>query len=443
MSDYRDFFKDKKITLMGLGLLGRGVGDALFLSECGAHLTVTDLKTQEALQSSLAQLEGLENVTYVLGKHREEDFTSADMVFKAAGVPHHCPYIEAAQKAGVPVYMSTALFARFARERGVKIIGVTGTRGKSTVTQLIYEGLKACKQPVHLGGNVRGTSTLSLLPDVKDGDYAVLELDSWQLQGFAALKISPDIAVFTNLMRDHMNYYKDDMKAYYEDKAAIFSNQGGENILICGEEVFETIKKDVPVSKIIIEPELPSDWNLTLPGYHNRRNAAYALAALKELGFEEEDLKEPFENYQGLEGRLFKIGERDGIVFYNDSNATTPAATMAALNSFEGEDIHLIVGGSDKGLELEELAQAIKNKAASAVFLAGSGTEKLMPFFPEARVEQSMDGAFQYALQQAGKGGIVLLSPGFASFGLFRNEYDRSDQFKALANSFLKHGAAA
>jgi UDP-N-acetylmuramoylalanine--D-glutamate ligase len=184
MENYCEPFKGKRITVMGLGLLGRGVGDVEFLAKCGARLVVTDKKNVQELSESLEKLHEYSNITYHLGEHRMEDFTDADIVIKAAGVPLDSPEIAAAKKAGVPVYMSTALFAKMAMEEGATIVGVTGTRGKSTTTQLIYHCLTLAKSRVFLGGNVRGISTLSLLPDIKKGDIAVLELDSWQLQGF-------------------------------------------------------------------------------------------------------------------------------------------------------------------------------------------------------------------------------------------------------------------
>src|SRR5262249_20572382 len=156
--------------------------------------------------------------------HDKKDFTEADMVIKAAGVPLHSPEIAAAHKAGVPVYMSTALFAKYARGCGAKIIGVTGTRGKSTITHLIYRTLAHAGVRTHVGGNVRGVSTLAQIAKVEAGDWCVLELDSWQLQGFGELAMSPDIAVFSNLMPDHLNYYPN-MDAYFADKANIFTHQ--------------------------------------------------------------------------------------------------------------------------------------------------------------------------------------------------------------------------
>src|SRR3989344_1423638 len=173
--DTSEHFRGKRITVMGLGLLGRGVGDVRYLAECGAELIVTDLKSREELVESVAQLGSFSNITFVLGEHRLEDFRNRDLILKAAGVPLDSPYIAEAKKNDIPVRMSADLFAEIS---GVPIIGVTGTRGKSTVAHMIYEILKTGLGLNHsegmvgratpykgvvLGGNVRGVSTLALL----------------------------------------------------------------------------------------------------------------------------------------------------------------------------------------------------------------------------------------------------------------------------------------
>jgi UDP-N-acetylmuramoylalanine--D-glutamate ligase len=145
MADF-SYFKNKKITVMGLGLLGRGVGDVKFLAECGADLIVTDLKTEEELEPSLEKLEGLGNIKFVLGEHRFEDFRDRDFILKAAGVPLDSDFIEEARKNNVPVKMSASLFAKFSPSR---IVGITGTRGKTTVSYLIYEILKKSGKKSH------------------------------------------------------------------------------------------------------------------------------------------------------------------------------------------------------------------------------------------------------------------------------------------------------
>ena len=277
-SDFRAYFKGKRVTVQGLGLLGRGVGDAAFLSECGAHVTVTDKKDESKLLDSLAQLKTYPNITYHLGGHVESDFTNTDLVIKGAGVPLDSPFIEAAHEAGVPVSMSTALFAHFARAQGATIIGVTGTRGKSTVSHMIYHSLIHANRRTVLGGNIRGLSTLAMLPEIQTGDVAVLELDSWQLQGFGDLHISPNISVFTNLMPDHQNYYPD-MDAYFADKANIFLFQKPGDALFVGADIEAQVRAAHPPVEPTVIRELAPDWELRIPGIHNRVNAALAAAA--------------------------------------------------------------------------------------------------------------------------------------------------------------------
>ena len=219
---------------MGLGLLGRGIGDAQFLAKYASELIVTDLKSEQELKSSVPKLRKYKNIKFVLGEHRLADFRNRDLIIKSAGVSLKSIYLDEAKKHKIPVLMSTAIFAQFAQEMGVKIIGITGTRGKTTTTKLIYEILEKSvprlrsgqKNPqIFLGGNIQGLATLELLNKVKTGDLAVLELDSWQLQGFGDLKISPNIAVFTNFLADHLNYYGGSMKKYFADKSNIFKYQ--------------------------------------------------------------------------------------------------------------------------------------------------------------------------------------------------------------------------
>jgi len=428
MTDYQHFFAGKRVTLMGLGLLGRGVGDAAFLADLGAQLLVTDRKNKAALASSLGQLSGFSNIQYVLGEHRVADFQNTDMVIKAAGVPLDSPYIKAAREAGIPVYMSTALFAKFARQIGATIVGITGTRGKSTVTHMIHHALARAGRRAHLGGNVRGLSTLALLPDVRAGDIAVLELDSWQLQGFGDLRMSPKVAVFTNLLMDHLNYYPD-MDAYFTDKANVFRYQNANDALIVGAQIRERIVNSRPPAPAVVPEPIPADWQLRIRGAHNRENAALAAAAVRSLRLPEQQVRDGLESFQPVEGRLQFVAELRGVKIYNDNNATTPDATVAALQAFAGERVVLITGGSDKGIPLEALADEINKRASAVVLLPGTGTERLAPLLKSAVKAKDMTEAVRIAFSNARAGDVLLLSPGFASFGLFTNEYERNDAF--------------
>src|SRR3989338_3127728 len=240
----KNYFKGKKITIMGLGLLGRGVGDAKFLEKNGADLLVTDLKSKKELKVYLDRLKKYKKIKYILGRHRFQDFRDKDMILKAADAPLDSPYIAEARKNNIPIEMDASLFAKLTAlsTSNVDIIGITGTRGKSTVTHLIYSIIKNSGRRVYLGGNVKGLATLPLLERIKDKDVVVMELDSWQLQGFGEAKISPNIAVFSTFLPDHQNYYKNDMDKYFSDKANIFKFQKENDYLVVGERFFHNIK---------------------------------------------------------------------------------------------------------------------------------------------------------------------------------------------------------
>jgi UDP-N-acetylmuramoylalanine--D-glutamate ligase len=427
--NYREFFEGKKITVMGLGILGRGVGDAEFLAEIGVDLTITDLKKPEELKESLDRLKQWPNIKYTLGEHKKEDFENCDMIIKAAGVPLRSPYLHHAAKNDVPVYMSTALFAKFCK---AYLIGVTGTRGKSTTTQMIHDGLAAAGKKVHIGGNIKGKSTLAMLPFVRVHDYVVLELDSWQLQGFRDLKLSPHIAVFTNFMPDHMNYYNDNMSYYFHDKAGIYMNQEFSDYLVAGSTIVGKINKKKPKSKVIEPQPLPRHWHLNVPGEHNRANAALAAEVLRLCSVPESTIRNTVESFLGLEGRLNLVCESNGVRIYNDSNATTPEATEAALDSFPAGTILLIAGGADKNLDIMKLCEKMQDRCRAIAFLAGTGTKRLSEQLPDVPVFNNLEEAFAHLMRQAEEGDNLVLSPAFASFGMFKNEYDRGAQFEAL-----------
>jgi UDP-N-acetylmuramoylalanine--D-glutamate ligase len=490
--NYKNFFKGKKITVHGLGLLGRGIGDVIFLAQNGADLLVTDLKTKEQLAPSLTQIkkalkpEVFRKIKFVLGEHRLEDFQNKDFILKSADIPLNSIHIAEARKNNIPIKMDASWFAELAPE-GVKIVGVTGTRGKSTTTHLIYDILKLVQRfpfksnpkgvfgQVYLGGNVRGLATLPLLKKAKTKDIVVMELDSWQLQGFGDSQISPNVSVFTNLMVDHQNYYQNDpsrpksiragMDLYFADKANIFLNQKEGDYLIAGTEIAKKINPPslklrrgeeklksqliIPDSKII-----PKSWKVKLIGEHNLLNIAYAVTVARILDVPDKIIKQAVENYKGVPGRLEFIKEVKGIKYYNDTTATTPDGVIAALKALSGRqglplncsqrgvlgDIILIGGGRDKELDYKKYAPVVKKSVKALALFQGTATDKIIKTlgktkFP-VKVFDNMPEAFAWANSQtnppAGGGDIVLLSPGAASFGVFKNEFDRGDQFVKL-----------
>lgn len=440
IDEVRKEFAGKKITLMGLGLLGRGVGDAHFFAAAGTDLIVTDLKSEAELAPSIAKLAGFPNIVYHLGGHRLEDFESRDLIVRAPNAPLDSPFLAHARELGIPVEMDASLFVKLCARHApaTKIVGVTGTRGKSTVSHLIYEMARAARMPAHIGGNERDTATLSLFEKLRDGDVVVLELDSWQLQGFEESKISPHVSVWTNFMPDHMNYYHGDMERYFRDKAAIarFQNEG--DCFIAPPDIAEKIKSRFGAlrGKSILPENIPADWEIALPGEHNRANAACAVAAARCLGIADEHMKKTLETFGGLPNRLEFLGEKNGIAFYNDSNATTPDATIVALRTVAAKQkpIVLVAGGSDKELDFASLAREIEKTAKHVVLFEGKATEKLKALLPENfafTMAANMREAVTAAIAHAAPGDIILLSPAATSFGIFKNEYDRGEQFAA------------
>ncbi len=422
---------------MGLGLLGRGVGDARYLAEQGAELIITDLKTKEELSSSLQQLSGFPNITYVLGEHRLEDFQNRDFILKAAGVPLDSPYIQEAEKHHISIKMSASWFMELS---GIPVIGVTGTRGKSTTTHMIHSILMAARVPVLLGGNVRGVSTLALLDEATPQHHALFELDSWQCQGFGNEKMSPQIAVFTTFMPDHMNYYKDDMEVYLRDKANIFLYQKPDDTLVLGSQCAEVVQDSYSermVGKTVVasEHDVPDDWQLKIPGQHNRYDAGLALATARVLGIPDTVSRSALETFAGVPGRLELVRTVNGVDFYNDTTATTPDATLAALRALPAGRTILLMGGADKGLNMTELIREIPTLTKQVLLLQGTGTSRIRTELPSAPVYETMQAALTAAVETAEDGDTVLLSPAFASFGMFKNEYDRGDQFTAIVEA--------
>jgi UDP-N-acetylmuramoylalanine--D-glutamate ligase len=444
---YQDFFKGKRITLLGLGLLGRGVGDAKFLAKYGAKLTITDLKTKKDLETSVKKLSGFKNIKFVLGRHDLADFRETDMVIKGAGVPPNSPFIEEANRNNIPVYMSTALFTKFfTGQFNGKVIGVTGTRGKTTVTNLIYHILKKGGEDVVIGGNIQGVSTLSMIEKIKPKSIVVLELDSWQLQGFGYEKISPQISVFTTIFPDHMNYYKNDMGKYVADKANIFLWQSKEDSLIVSEQAFPQIHKKYKnkikskISKAEIK-NIPPDWILPIPGEHNKMNIICAIEAALAAGISIKNIKRGVESFGGVSGRLKLIGSKGRIKIYNDTTSTTPEAAIAgllALNPNGDKKVILICGGADKGLDMKNFTKEAISRTQKIILLAGSGTNRIKNKFPKSPIYDSLPKAASDALASANGEDIVLFSPAFASFGMFKNEYDRGDKFNKIVKKYLK-----
>ena len=441
---YKKYFHNKNITVMGIGLLGRSLGDIKFMAENGAHITATDIKSEDQLKKSLRLLKKFKNITYTLGKHMVGDFKKKDFILKGSGVSLDNKYIETAKDHTIPVYMSLAMVMDIIRKEGIAVtmVGITGTKGKSTTTAMIEAIVKKSGKHYHMAGNIRGIANLPLLKNIKDGDIIIAEIDSWQLQGFHDVHISPQIAVFTNFFEDHLNYYDGSMKNYFYDKSAIFAYQTEHDVLIMTNEaknaIAEYSENPLRSRKIIASfGKNLSDRTYTLFGRHNEKNIALAYQVGIQLDIPEETIFHALENFKAIDGRFQYVCTKKGIYFYNDNNSTTPDSTIVSLQSLQKQyptaNIIWIGGGANKQFNYGALSRYIQRNISFSILFSGSATDALKSYFGprfERVIEtMSMKTAVNIAWEKAEPGDIVILSPAAASFGIFNNEYERNDLY--------------
>ncbi len=453
---------------MGLGSFGGGAGAAQFLANSGADVLVTDLRPPDALTDSLSDLrDALDHnkITLRLGEHNVSDFTTADFIVASPAVPKPWDnrFLRAAQAAGVPI--TTEMRLLLERLPNLQnVIGVTGTAGKSTTAAMIAHALRHVAPAldpsprVHLGGNIGG----SLLPSVDaihEHDWVVLELSSFMLywlgQGVGAADqpgFSPAIAVLTNLASNHLDWHPD-FAHYIQSKANIFRCQRPSGSAIIPSETWEQHREHL-ASAMTTGAQLCTDIRtdnlppLKLPGVHNRKNAALALAAINAVlspsAAIQEQLCDALANFPGLPHRMQLIAERANesgappARIYNDSKSTTPEATALAIAALlENPDplaVHLICGGYDKGLSLAPLIEAATLcKAVYTIGATGPAIATALKETPNQHANVieagSLKSAVKQALNQLQPGDAILLSPGCASWDQFRDYRERGDAF--------------
>ncbi len=435
---------------MGLGIHAGGAGSAEFFLKLGLKVRVTDLKLRKELKAGIEKLKKWP-VQYVLGRHRNEDFKWADYIIKNPSVPLESPYLKLARKLKKPILNDAAIF--FEEAGREKIIGVTGTKGKSTAVKILGEFLKSRYKVLTTG--LPGTSPLNDINRAKKADKIVMELSSFDLD---LLKTSPNIAVITNIFPDHLNRYKT-FNNYFSAKKNIFRWQKKNDVLFLNknDKNSEKLAKEAKgkviwfeglgnsVSKYYLETEFPSV--IISP---TSLNAAVAVA--KHFGVSDENIKKTIKNFKPLEGRFEKIGESKGVIFINDTTSTNPGATLFNLKNYlfygsrrSVKMIYLILGGENKGFKVSDYKELVdflaKNRQKfKIVLLVGSATELMKKNKAWNKLDviietDKMEKAVKAAFQSVGKNDVILLSPASASFNLFTDEFQRGRVFK---KAFLK-----
>ena len=446
LKEYEDFIKGKKVSVIGIGVSNMPL--IRFLTKFGACVTARDKKEREAIAEKAAELESM-GVTLVCGE-KYLDGISDDIIFKTPGMRPDNPYLlEAAEKGSV----LTSEMELFFELCPCRIFAVTGSDGKTTTTTLIYNILKQAGYTCYLGGNI-GRPLIGDIEKIKESDMAVLELSSFQL---FSMKKSANTAVVTNLSPNHLDWHKN-MAEYEEAKKNVYKFQNENDTLIVnydneitrrmygeakGKAVYFSRKEKIGVYAAdgIVRDENGAEImkvsDIKLPGNHNLENYLAAAAATKDF-VSYDDIKEVARNFSGVEHRIELFREFNGLKFYNDSIASSPTRTLAALNSFS-QKLIMISGGYDKKIPFDTIGKPVQEKVKELV-LVGATAEKIKTAVENAgsdthiTVCRSFEEAVQTAYGYAKEGDIVILSPMCASFDLFDNFMQRGNRFKELVN---------
>ncbi|HOW08223.1 MAG TPA: UDP-N-acetylmuramoyl-L-alanine--D-glutamate ligase [Bacteroidales bacterium] len=437
----------KKIVILGAG--ESGTGSAILARKMGFDVFVTD---KGEIKEKYRQILDSENIRREEGTHTEKEIMSADEVIKSPGVREDAPILVKIREKGIPVISEIEFAGRYA---GGKKICVTGSNGKTTVTNLIYHILEKAGKKVAMTGNVGNSFAMAV---AQGGyDYYVIELSSFQLDDMYSFKA--DIAVLMNITPDHLDRYGYEFQNYINSKFRITRNQTGSEFLIYWADdpvIRNELKKKkygmtlLPFSAeskegmaaFIEENNLIIDYHtktnlmtihdLALKGRHNLYNSMAAAIAGKVLAIRKDVIRESLADFQGVEHRLEPVITVCGINFINDSKGTNVNSTWYALECME-TDVVWIAGGIDKGNDYSELFQVVRQKVKAIVCL-GKDNHKIIEAFsdkvPTIVETTSMEEAVRSSYYLAKKGQTVLLSPACASFDLFINYEDRGRQFK-------------
>ncbi len=432
----------KKIVVMGLGLNQGGLGVVKWLLRHKYPTLVTDLKTTKQLRATLDKLPKSKLLTYRLGEHRLSDFDNADIIIRNPGVADNSPYLAAARRHKALIINEAVLFFELCQ---AKIVGITGTRGKSSTSWFTYQLLKACGLPVYLTGNIAKTPMLALADKLKKTDIAIVELSSWHLQQFWIYPQRPDIAVLTNIYRDHLNRHSS-YTDYIKAKQAITAFQTSKQIFITNKDDSRcvVIAKKSKAKKIYFGQAKPELFKLTkLNGQHNSYNVDTVIKIAEALGVSKTQIKKNLPKLKTLPMRLQKITTFRGAEIINDSTSTMPDATLAALKAYQNREIILICGGQDKELDYLPLAKLISKSAYQTLIIPGTGSDKLMKGlttnkYKNFKTFENLQSAVKFAVSELKTGRVLLFSPGGASFNQFINEFDRGRKFNELIQHVVK-----
>ena len=457
LEEFNEYIRFRKVAVIGLGVSNMPLLEYLY--EKKAQVTVFDERTMDEIPSETINKINTYEFSYSFGKNCLEKLNGFNIIFRS---PSCLPTRAELQKEADRGAIVTTEVEMLMEICPCKIVGVTGSDGKTTTTSLINAILKKAGYKTFLGGNI-GTPLFTKLPEMEPNDIVVLELSSFQLMN---MHISPDIAIITNITPNHLNIHKD-YQEYIDAKKCIFKNQNEKGILIlnydnditreCAKEangnvVFFSSKVKLDNGFIVdgeiikectdkVRKHILNTDEVILRGNHNFQNIATALAATKTL-VDTDIAVQAIKEFKPVEHRIEFVKEIDGVKWYNDSASSSPTRTISGINAFK-ENIILIAGGYDKNLEYEPLAKPVVDKV-STLILIGQTAEKIYDVVKNESEKENkkiniymcdtLEQTIEIAKKSAKKGDVVLFSPASASFDMFKNFADRGHKFKDLVN---------
>jgi len=435
-------------TILVVGLARSGIAAARFLARRGAKVRATDLAPADRIGPAAAELRAL-GVELELGGHRPESFTRAALIVISPGVPHRMPLLEAARAHGVPVIGELELAARFIAE---PIVGVTGTNGKTTVTELIGAMLAASGRRVFVGGNI-GTPLIGYVDGAAPAEVVVAEVSSFQLDTIETFR--PQVGVLLNITADHLDRYPD-FDAYARSKLRLFANQQpGDTAVLNGSDPAVRARAGAIAAGIlyfnaprgdgaarlegrVLRLRLPNRaesrldlGRFGLRGPHNLENAAAAALAALSAGASPDGVQAALDGFAAAPHRMETVATVGGVEYVNDSKATNVDAVRRGLESF-AQPVVLIMGGVDKGGDFRLLRDAARARGKALVLVGGAREAIRAALGGILAVHEAADmaEAVRRAADLAAPGDVVLLAPGCASFDRYANYQERGEDFR-------------
>ena len=409
-----------------MGAARSGVALATYLVGAGEKVRVVDRKPAAELRSEVERMP--REVELVLGVQDGSVLDGIDVVYASPGVPWDSPLLDEARKRGIKVSSEIALFLELCPGT---VVGITGTNGKTTTTALAAAVLAAGPRPVMVGGNI-GDTVLDRLAETTPEHWVVLELSSFQLESVERPRLH--VGAILNITPDHLDRHRT-FERYVDLKARAIEFATPEDFAVLNgrDDVVRSLASRTRGRIVWFDRHQPLP-PMPLPGRHNMENALAAAAIGRIAGLDDSSINHAIREFKGVEHRLELVGEWAGVRWYNDSKATNPDAGRVALRAFPGAPVVLIAGGYGGGFELGEwVADVLAN--TEAVVLIGASAGQLageLSAHPKVVRAESLAEAVQVAAGLARPGGVVLLSPAYKSFDMFKDFEDRGNQFKAL-----------